>query len=178
MDPKTFLLAAAAFAFLAWNGISAYGFEYSDGGIQVVGKSLNPPKKIHTYDGTGTFHTVTLTGKTTGIDESGNRWVLDGFWLKVITMPGEPDEKTMHGYDRKNNQFSSYVVQQESIAKETMRKILRYVSVQNEDYGKNYNKQILSEYLSRSENPKLQADILKERARASELFRQMYSIST
>jgi len=178
LDPKTLLLTVATFAFLAYGGILAYGFEYSEGGIQVVGKSLNPPKKIHTYDGTGTFHTVTLTSKTTGTDESGNQWILDGFWLKVITMPSEPDEKTMHGFDRRNNQFSSYVDQQKTIAKETMRKILRYVSVQNEDYGKNYNKQILSEYLSRSENPKLQADILKERIKASELFNRLYSIST
>src|SRR3972149_518389 len=55
---------------------------YFNEGIEVVGKSLNPPKIVTILDSKGYPVILTMTGKNTGIDEEGNIWTHDSPWTK------------------------------------------------------------------------------------------------
>src|SRR3970040_148078 len=56
---------------------------YFNDGIEVVGKSLNPPKIVTIIDDRGYPVTLTMTGENTGIDEEGNIWTNNSPWTKL-----------------------------------------------------------------------------------------------
>lgn len=87
---------------------------YNDG-VQIVGDSLNPPKKHIGLD-RGRIVEITETEKNTAIDEQGNLWRFDKSWTKEYIPPIKVSRYTSHGLDRYDIGFHSYMKEQESIA--------------------------------------------------------------
>ncbi len=87
---------------------------YFNDGIEVIGKSLNPPKIITILDDKGYPVKITMTGKNTGIDEQGNTWTHNSPWAKQGPSAEAqiqyeiPDSVSAHGFDRMNSMFDSY----------------------------------------------------------------------
>ena len=81
---------------------------YYNDGIEVVGKSLNPPKQ---YTGIHDGHLITITeiDKNIATDEWGNVWSYDKTWNMNYVPNGKIDGGvTSHGFDRNNIKFSMY----------------------------------------------------------------------
>jgi len=95
---------------------------YYNHGIEVVGKSLNPPNE---YDGInkGQIYHLTETGKTTAVDEFGNSWSLKyGQWaMDYIPNKKIIDEIAMNGYPREHAKFNMYKYGQFLVAEDTLR---------------------------------------------------------
>jgi len=93
---------------------------YYNDGIEVVGKSLNPPKQ---YTGINDGHLITITeiGKNTAIDQKGNTWTFDKTWEMDFILNGKIDDGiSAHGYDRNYVAFSNYKYGQELLAKQIL----------------------------------------------------------
>jgi hypothetical protein len=107
---------------------------YFNDGIEVVGKSLNPPKIVTILDDKGYPVTLTMTGKNTGIDEEGNIWTHNSPWTK-LSQPVEDqlsrenlDPGSAHGFDRMNSMFDSYKNVQ---AQEAQKKLIEILGGHN-----------------------------------------------
>ena len=93
-----------------------------DGGVKVVGRSLNPPKEHHVNHGR-IFLMITETDKHKAIDENGRIWSFDKTW-KMDYIPREKSTaKTKHGIDRHHILFDSHRKTQQSIAMEKLDKV-------------------------------------------------------
>src|SRR3972149_1106936 len=110
---------------------------YFNDGIEVVGKSLNPPKIVTILDDRGYPVTLTMTGKNTGIDEEGNIWTHNSPWIKLSQpvedqLPHENlDPVTAHGFDRMNSMFDSYKNAQAQEAQKKLMEILGGHNISN-----------------------------------------------
>jgi len=110
---------------------------YFNDGIEVVGKSLNPPKIVTILDNRGYPVTLTMTGKNTGIDEEGNIWIHNSPWIKLSQsvkdqLPHENlDPVSAHGFDRMNSMFDSYKNVQAQEAQKKLMEILGGHNISN-----------------------------------------------
>ncbi|MGQ0791786.1 MAG: hypothetical protein ACT4NJ_06150 [Nitrosopumilaceae archaeon] len=110
---------------------------YFNEGIEVVGKSLNPPKIVTVLDSKGYPVQITMTGKNTGIDEEGNTWTHNSPWMK-LSQPAEDqlpheslDPVSAHGFDRMNSMFDSYKNDQALEAQKKLMEILGGRNISN-----------------------------------------------
>ncbi len=151
---------------------------YFNHGIEIVGKSLNPPPQILLLDNRGYPAVITLTDKDNAIDENGNSWYWNGeFWIKDENHLTRLDKPIgMHGINRDNNMFSSYKKGQEILAKDTLQKLVIGKVIQNFDFGKNKNKQIIWNWDEEKYNLFLQQKIKDEIIRAEILFEKLFDI--
>jgi hypothetical protein len=109
---------------------------YFNEGIEVVGKSLNPPKIVTILDDKGYPVTLTMTGKNTGIDEKGNVWTHNSPWKKLNQtvedhLHENPDPVDAHGFNRMHNMFDSYKNVQAQEAQKKLMEILGGHSISN-----------------------------------------------
>src|SRR3970282_390531 len=110
---------------------------YFNDGIEVVGKSLNPPKIVTILDNRGYPVTLTMTGKNTGIDEEGNIGTHNSPWIKLSQpvadqLPHENlDPVSAHGFDRMNSMFDSYKNVQAQEAQKKLMEILGGHNISN-----------------------------------------------
>jgi hypothetical protein len=91
---------------------------YYNHGVEVIGKSMNPPKQ---YIGIYRGHqiSITETEKNKAIDQDGNTWTFDKEWNRDYVPPQKIDYgPTSHGYDRDSAGFENYKKIQLDIAKE------------------------------------------------------------
>ncbi len=93
-----------------------------DGGIKVVGKSLNPPKK-HIANHGRIWFTITEVDKNKAIDDAGNTSTFDKKWKKDYVPREKSTKITKHGIDRHHILFEFYRVSQQLIAKEKLGKV-------------------------------------------------------
>jgi len=110
---------------------------YFNEGIEVVGKSLNPPKIVTVLDSKGYPVQITMTGKNTGIDEEGNIWTHNSPWIK-LNQPAEDqlpheslDPVSAHGFDRMDSMFDSYKNDQAQEAQKKLMEILGGRNISN-----------------------------------------------
>ena len=109
---------------------------YFNEGIQVIGKSLNPPKIITILDDKGYPVTLTMIGKNRGIDEEGNIWTHNSPWEKISQpvkdhLHEKPDPVDMHGFNRIHNMFDSYKNVQAQEAQKKLMEILGGHNISN-----------------------------------------------
>jgi len=105
---------------------------YFNEGIEVVGKSLNPPEIIRILDEKGYPVQITMTGKDEGIDENGNIWTHSSPWIKQIKpVDNIPEPIGNHGFDRNHNMFDSYKNSQAQSAQEKLIEILGGKNIYN-----------------------------------------------
>ena len=113
---------------------------YFNHGIQIVGKSMNPPKE---YFGIYQGHTYNLTetGKNTATDDDGNNWTFDKIWnrdyIKPVNVDSDilnqekiqaieslgfqySDGKEIFGFDRMDHRFADTKNQQQIEAQTIM----------------------------------------------------------
>jgi len=97
--------------------------------------------------------TITETGKNTAIDEDGNTWTLNGSWNKDYIVKGKIiDGVSMHGIDRENVFFQTYIDGQKLLAQEKLISVL--------DGKSNFN-------------PENQQRIIYEKLREQQMFDQL-----
>lgn len=97
-----------------------------------------------------------------------------GYKIVPITEHEPSDQVTMHGIDRNNNLFNSYLAGQELLAQYTLNEILNEKSIQN-----NFSDEPItyySEFLKRSEDPVLQRNIALEILKAEQIFNLQFNI--
>lgn len=137
-----------------------------DGGIKVVGKSLNPPK-THIANHGRIWFTITEVDKNKAIDDIGNTWTFDKIWKKDYVPREKSTKITKHGIDRHHALFESYRVSQQLIAKEKLDKVCE--KCLDEPFGE--IKEIFSydfpERISKLDSPKNQHTMQIEALRAS-----------
>ncbi|HXV66214.1 MAG TPA: hypothetical protein VD731_03145, partial [Nitrosopumilaceae archaeon] len=110
---------------------------YFNDGIEVIGKSLNPPEIITILDNKGYPIKITKIGKDTGIDEQGNIWTHNSPWTIQSSHIDEklsnenPDPVSAHGFDRMNNMFDSYKNNQAQEAQKKLNDILGGKNISN-----------------------------------------------
>ena len=105
---------------------------YFNEGIEVVGKSLNPPEIIRILDEKGYPVQITMTGKDEGFDENGNIWTHSSPWIKQIKpVDNIPEPIGNHGFDRNHNMFDSYKNSQAQSAQEKLIEILGGKNIYN-----------------------------------------------
>ena len=151
---------------------------YYNHGIHVMGESLNPPEEYDGYHKGQMYHLVE-TGKTTATDQDGNTWSLirDQWEMDYIPTKKIDDGVTMHGFARENVRFETYKAGQILLAENTLHnQVLRGEDIVNDGfYDKdNYDTIHITGGMHRSEDPVLQADILREQQRAQETFEREY----
>ena len=97
-----------------------------------------------------------------------------GYKILPITVNMPSDQITLHGIDRNNNLFASYLAGQELIAQQTLEKILNTKTIQNNSLEK--PKTHHYEFLKRSEDPVLQHNISIELLKAEKIFSQYFNV--
>jgi hypothetical protein len=155
-----------------WDKNRAAWQNFFNHGVEVEGKSLNPPKE---HMGIHKGHLVHLyeTSKNTAIDEQGDTWTFYKEWKRDYKPKGKIDDGiTSHGIDRNNARFDAYKKGQELLAQHTLNKILAGQEIHNtlsEEV-----KTIYYSILSRSEDLDLQRKILSEESRAREQNAELF----
>lgn len=148
-------------------------------GIEIVGESLNPPIQYTVLDSSGYPVIVTQTEKNMGIDEDGNLWRLDNqIWNKENEVLEKlPDSITMHGLDRNNNLFKSYINGQRLLAQESFNQQVNGKTIQNQEFSNpNYYAYIPSNFDESEYEELLPKRIFEEMKKAKELFSILYDI--
>jgi len=144
---------------------------YFNHGVDVQGESLNPPKQ-HLEIHNGQLITIIQTGKNTGVDEDGNKWIFDKTWKMNNAHTGKIDDGiTSHGYDRTNARFDNYKLGQELLAKQTLDSMIRG-EIQNNSMDEPITH--YSEFLKRSENPELQQSFVDSKLHAYHTFYKLF----
>jgi len=113
---------------------------YFNHGIQIVGKSMNPPKEYFGIYQGHTYH-LTETGKNTATDDDGNNWTFDKIWnrdyIKPVNVDSDilnqekiqaieslgfqySDGKEIFGFDRMDHRFADTKNQQQIEAQTIM----------------------------------------------------------
>lgn len=142
---------------------------YYNHGVNVVGKSMNPPDVHQVLDSKGFLHTITETSDNTAIDEQGNKWILVGnFWTKEFIMPKHDscELSPTHHYDRDLMCFKIYKGAQELLAK------LYFDSAQIQNDTPRFTEGKSGEFLTISENKDLQKSIIEEQVKAQKRIGQ------
>lgn len=143
---------------------NAWQYYFNDG-IEVVGKSLNPPKQIQVLDRKGYPVIITMTGKNTGVDQDGNLWTHNSPWEKQSQpVKEEYEPSTMHGIDRTNSMFSIYKKGQELIATDLVKS--KYGTGIYQFFEFPHLKSINDPYVNRADDAKLKQKMLDEELRA------------
>ncbi len=151
---------------------------YYNHGVEIVGESMNPPKQFQISD-KGHIINVIQTDKTTGIDENGYIWNFDSrtnSWKKDYVHNHREllsCDKSIRGYERHCIQFIEEMITQQSIAQNTMSKILVHDIIYWEKLD-NIVQSPVGKYLQRSEDPILQNSIIQEQLKAEQKFEGMY----
>ena len=155
-----------------WDKNRAAWQNFFNHGVEIEGKSLNPPKE---HMGINKGHLVHLyeTSKNTAIDEQGDTWTFYKEWKRDYKPKGKIDDGiTSLGIDRNNARFDAYKKGQELLAQHTLNKILAGQEIHNtlsEEV-----KTIYYSILSRSEDLDLQRKIIYEQSRAREQFANLF----
>jgi hypothetical protein len=113
---------------------------YFNHGVQIVGKSMNPPEQYSGIYQGHTYH-LTETGKNTAIDDDGNYWTFDRIWnrdyIKPVIVDSDilnqekieaieqlgfqySDGQEIFGFDRVDHRFSDTKNQQQTEAQTIM----------------------------------------------------------
>jgi len=144
---------------------------YFNHGVDVQGESLNPPKQyleIHN----GQLITIIQTGKNTGVDEDGNKWIFDKTWKMNNAHTGKIDDGiTSHGYDRTNARFENYKQGQELLAKQTLDSMIRG-EIQNNSMDEPITH--YADFLKRSEDLELQQSFVDSKLHAYHTFYKLF----
>jgi len=100
-----------------WNTKRIAWQNYYNHGIEIVGESLNPPKKYNGFNKGQIYH-LTEISKTVAIDDNGNSWTLEYEQWKMDQIPKiEIIRKiSMGGYAREHVYFDLYKKGQELLA--------------------------------------------------------------
>jgi len=94
----------------------------------------------------------------------------------VPIIENEPADKiTMHGIDRNNNMFDSYMLGQELVAQNTLNEILNEKSIQKNSMPEPFTYEY--DFLKRSEDPILQKNILNEIIKAQKIFYEKFVVT-
>lgn len=142
---------------------------YYNDGVEIIGKSMNPPDVHQVLDSKGFLHTITETSDNTAIDEQGNKWILAGnFWTKEFIMPKHDscELSPTHHYDRDLMCFKIYKGAQELLAK------LYFDSAQIQNDTPGFTEGKSGEFLTISENKDLQKSIIEEQVKAQKRIGQ------
>jgi len=146
---------------------------YFNHGIEVQGKSMNPPMQHEVRYGGETF-TITETGKNIAVDETGNTWNFDKSWTKDYKAPQCTDSFTTHGgFDRHNCLFGMYMKGQELVASTAMKEM--YPQFFSEPFEE-VNDIALSPVPETSQDTKYQGNTLQEILKAEETYKRLYSV--
>ncbi len=102
---------------------------------------------------------------------------VDYYGYKIVPLiENEPSDKiTMHGIDRNNNMFDSYMLGQELVAQNTLNKILNEKSIQKTSIPEPFTYEY--DFLKRSEDPILQKNISNEIIKAQKIFYEKFVIT-
>ena len=101
----------------------------------------------------------------------------DYYGYKIVPIiENEPSDKiTMHGIDRNNNMFDSYLLGQELVAQNTLNKILNEKSIQKNSMPQPFTYEY--DFLKRSEDPILQKNISNEIIKAQKIFYEKFVVT-
>ena len=89
---------------------------YYNHGVEIQGKSLNPPNEYFGIYKGNLIHLIE-TAKNTAIDADGNTWTFDNIWIKDYIYKGKIDDPiTSQGYDRDHVKFNAIMQEQELVA--------------------------------------------------------------
>jgi len=151
---------------------------YYNHGIEIVGKSLNPPKQFNVLDRSGYVVNLVEINKTTAVDKDGFVWDFDSqtnSWhrddthnhIEVIC------NETMHGYSRYCTEFTDQKIDQQKIAKNIMEGILPHKIMYWEKID-DIKETLFGKFIQRTEDPVLQQAILDEIIKAEKLKKELY----
>jgi len=148
---------------------------YFNDGVEIVGNSLNPPKKIQVLDRLGYPKTITIMERNVGADEEGNIWYNEnGIWSTEYKIPPRDDPITTHGIDRNNDKFKAYCDEQIIKAQKILDEMVGFQSIANSYFGINDNEIILYTQKNRSEDPELQKQLVEEQIKAAKIFQNKW----
>lgn len=155
-----------------WDSYRNSWQNYYNHGIEVVGKSMNPPKQYQAMD-RGHLVTITEIEKNHAVDENGNHWFFDKEWLKDYVPSGKIADpiSTYHGIDRNHAYFETYLKGQQLVASHTLEQILGGKSIHEEPQESVSYDHV---WISRSEDRQLQKTIKSEMIRAQQLYQTLY----
>lgn len=156
-----------------WDSYRNSWQNYYNHGIEVVGKSMNPPKQYQAMD-RGHLVTITEIEKNHAVDENGNHWFFDKEWLKEYVPSGKIADpiSTYHGIDRNHAYFQTYLKGQQLVASHTLEQILGGKSIHEEPQKESVSYDHV--WISRSEDRQLQKAIKSEMVRAQQLYQTLY----
>ena len=98
-----------------------------------------------------------------------------GYKVEPIIEYKTPDKITMHGIDRNNNMFNSYLLGQELVAQHTLEKILNENPIQKKSIDEPFSYEF--NFLKRSEDPILQQNITNEITKAQKIFAEKFVVT-
>jgi len=150
---------------------------YYNHGIEIQGKSLNPPNEYFGIYKGKLIHLIE-TAKNTAIDADGNTWTFDNTWIKDFIYKGKiGDPKSSKGYDRDHVKFSAYKQEQGLVASSFIEKYYKTSVSHEQSFAEIYN--IVShEYpdtIPRHLDPELQAKMSEEMTKAEKYLQEMYA---
>lgn len=144
---------------------------YYNDGVEIHGKSLNPPKEYLGID-KGRLVRLTEISKDSAVDENGDLWTYDKTWIKNFKIQKTIDEEpTSHGYNRNHDKFKEYKENQIRLAESKLKELLLNKTL-TEDMSE--PKSISITYISRYDNKKLQTSIIDEAKRAEKIIAERY----
>lgn len=147
---------------------------YYNHGIEIVGKSLNPPAQFLGIDN-GRLVTIVAVNKTVGLDNTGNVWKFDKTWYKEFMPTGKIIKNiSSQGYDRNHALFPLFMKGQELLAQEKIKEITLGKKISKEPDWADV-KTIFFEPKTRNTDVELQSKIFLEKSRAEKLFNELYA---
>ena len=150
---------------------------YYNHGIEIQGKSLNPPNEYFGIYKGKQIHLIE-TAKNTAIDADGDTWTFDKIWIKDFIYKGKiVDPKSSHGYDRDHVKFNIYQEKQELLANSFIEKYYK-TSVSHEQSFAEINNIVSHEYpdtIPRHLDPELQVKMSEEATKAEKYLKEMYA---
>jgi len=150
---------------------------YYNHGVEIQGKSLNPPNEYFGIYKGNLIHLIE-TAKNTAIDTDGNTWTFDNIWIKDYIYKGKiVDPITSQGYDRDHVKFNVIMQEQELVASSLFEKYYK-TSVSHEPEFSEINDIKFYEFPDRIDkkfDPVLQAKMHKEDIRAQKYLEEMFA---
>jgi len=149
---------------------------YYNHGIEIHGKSLNPPNEYFGIYKGKLIHLIE-TAKNTAIDTDGNTWTFDNTWIKDFIYKGKIDDpKSSKGYGRDHVKFSAYKQEQELVASSFIEKYYK-TSVSREQSFAESDNIVSHEYPDRIPkllDPAVLAKMSEEATKAEKYLQEMY----
>jgi len=149
---------------------------YYNHGIEIQGKSLNPPNEYFGIYKGKLIHLIE-TAKNTAIDADGNTWTFDNTWIKDFIYKGKIDDpKSSKGYDRDHVKFSAYKQEQELVTSSFIEKYYK-TSVSHEQSFAEIDNMIFHKYstIPKHIHPELSAKMSEEATKAEKYLQEMYA---